>query len=100
MHNVITCMLAQSPRMNKEIVQDETLTRLTGRNFPALKKATEGKVDRHPMKVCRVCCARGIRTAKGGRPKTVHICKTCPTNPGLHVDVCFEAFHTLLDYSK
>ena len=41
MHVVVTCMLALSPRMNKE---------LNGRHFPALQKATEGKVDQHPNK--------------------------------------------------
>ena len=53
-----------------------------------------------PHKKCRLCTPRGIKTAKGQPMKTVYICNYCPSKPGLHPDKCFEAYHSMLDYSK
>ena len=32
--------------------------------------------------------------------KIVYVCRFCPSNPGLHPDLCFELYHTVLDYSN
>ena len=75
---------------------DETLSRLTGRHFPGVKKPEPGAKNLRPTKPCRVCSARKIKTLKGKPLKTTTICKTCPTQPGLHIE-CFEIYHTELD---
>ena len=73
--------------------------RLTGRHFPSLMESSEGAKDKHPSKQCRVCDARGLRAPKGGKLKTCYVCASCPSEPGLHPGVCFQAFHTQLDFS-
>ena len=54
--------------------------------------------NQRPCKRCRVCYARGIRTKAGRDVKTVYICKDCPSEPGLHPGLCFEVYHTKIDY--
>jgi hypothetical protein len=99
MHEIISCLLVSSPKLNKQVYANDTVSRLTGRHFPMKKKADPHSKDQSPSKNCRVCYARGVKTNKGAPVKTVHVCKTCPSQPGLHVENCFEIYHTLLDYS-
>ena len=97
----IALLITASPILNKQVTNDNIIQRLSGRHFPHIKKAKAGALDQRPSKPCRVCSARGIRTAKGKYLKSVYIlCKSCPSEPGLHPEVCFEAYHTMLDYSK
>ena len=35
---------------------------------------------------------------KGKRHDTIYYCKTCSCYPPLHVDVCFEQYHDLINY--
>lgn len=100
MHDTIILLLSSSPKLNKSLVPDDVIHRLTGRHFPAVQKPTEGAKDKHPTKICRVCYARKIRTKKGDPVKTVHICKSCPSQPGLHIENCFEIYHTVLDFAN
>ena len=99
-HDVINMLLVSSPKLNRELPMRDTVHRLTGRHFPAKKQPKEGAVDQRPKKKCRVCYARGIRTAKGAPVETVWICQSCPSQPGLHIEQgCFEAYHTQLNFS-
>ena len=99
MHNVVACLLVSSPRLNKEICLKDTVHRLTGKYFPMKKKPNPGTKDPNPTKNCRVCYARGVNTNKGAPLKTVFVCRTCPSCPGLHIENCFEIYHIILDYS-
>ena len=83
---------------NPRIVPGEDVERLTGRHFPS-QVPTEIETNQRPHKRCRVCFKRKKLTAKGHPLKTVFIYRFCPSQPGLHLDECFEAYHTLLDYS-
>jgi hypothetical protein len=83
---VVGSLLTSSPRLNKEVVLHGVVRRLTGRHWPAKKKSNPGTVDQSPSKDCRVCYAKGLRTPKGKPLKTVWICKTYPTEPGLHIE--------------
>ena len=69
-------------------------------HFPATKQPSQDAKDTRPTKNCKVCYARGIHTNKGKPVKTVHICNTCPSEPGLHIDKCFELYHTQLNYAE
>ena len=86
MHDVVSVLLTSSPRLNREVSLQDTVHRLSGRHFPAKKQPNEGSVDPRPKKKCRVCYARGIRTAKGAPVETVWICETCPSKPSLHIE--------------
>ena len=35
---------------------------------------------------------------KGGYLKTTFVCKFCPSEPGLHPGLCFEEYHTKIDF--
>ena len=35
---------------------------------------------------------------KGGYLKTTFVCKFCPLEPGLHPGLCFEEYHTTIDF--
>ena len=61
-----------------------THERLQGKHFPVL-----GERRRN----CIVC---NTRTS---RHDTKYYCKTCSTHPALHVDICFERYHTLQHYA-
>ena len=43
---------------------------------------------------CVVCSS----SASGERHRSIHYCKTCPDNPTLCPDRCFERYHTLHNY--
>ena len=94
MHDVIAMLLIASPCLNRKALREETVHRLTGRHFPTVHGMQEsGK--RRLTKICRVCYARGVRQNSGNPVETIYICKTCPSQPGLHVDIgCFELYHT------
>lgn len=47
------------------------------------------------VKDCIVC---SDRSADGQRKRSKFFCKTCRNNPGIHPGLCFEKFHTLLNY--
>ena len=97
MHDTIVLTLQLSPKWNKRNIQpDDTLSRLTGRHFPGIKKTDKvGLKNPRPTKTCRVCYSRGVCTDKG---KPIHICETCPSQPGLHIDNCFQVYDTVINY--
>ncbi|XP_064631644.1 piggyBac transposable element-derived protein 4-like [Lineus longissimus] len=99
LHDVVAMLLTSSPKLNKLVIREETVHRLTGRHFPVLRGfVPSGK--RRKTKNCKVCYARGLRGPSGKPLETVMVCKNCPSHPGLHVDRdCFEAYHTEVDYS-
>lgn len=74
----------------------EDYLRLTRRHFPAMKQPSATASNKHPTKVCKVCYARGIRTAKGLPVRTTYVCADCPSEPGLHIENCFKLYHTEL----
>jgi len=91
---VIVSWITTERELPPNLVNDETVTRLTGRHFPGLLKPQEGAKDQRPSKRCRVCYKRGIRTDKGIALKTRYICLNCPSFPALHPDTCFQLYHT------
>ena len=102
LHDVVTQLLALSPRLKPSAAVD-SIARLTGRNHFPCKREYEGQGSRRSSKkkACRVCYARGLRTAKGGVIETTWICDACPTAPGLCVEKgCFKHYHTKFDYSS
>ena len=40
-----------------------------------------------------VVCSNNVK-----KHQTVYFCKTCTNHPPLHVDICFERFHELVNY--
>jgi len=102
LHNVCNELMMKSPKMNQDVKKLDNLSRLTGRNHFPGKRPYEGtgKEKTAKVKQCRVCYARGLRTAKGKPITTTWICKGCPSQPGLCVETgCFEDYHTKADYS-
>ena len=96
-HDVISGMithLKQDPRK-----AHDNLVRLTGRHFPS-QSLYEGaaKSKKHSPKWCRVCTARGIKTAKGHPIRSMWQCADCPGNPGLCPGNCFQIYHIKIDY--
>jgi hypothetical protein len=78
----------------------DNIARLTGRHFPIKKNPYDRAQGKRQKKICRICYARGIKTAKGGHASTVWICGDCPSQPGLHVDEgCFKIYHTQLEFA-
>ena len=98
LHNTIALLLTMTLTIMPGIGNDDTIERL--KHFPSVRQQEVGASSPRPHKKCRVCSARGIKTAKGQPLKTTYICEYCPSKPGLHPDKCFQAYHTLLDYSK
>ena len=43
-----------------------------------------------------VVCSR--QSASGNRHRSIYYCKTCPDNPSLCPDRCFERYHSLRNY--
>ena len=66
LHDVIALLVIHAPCMANDVPINETVTLLTGRHFPSLKKAREGAKDKHPSKQCRVCDA-------------CRLCASCPS---------------------
>ena len=100
-HDVVTELLTFAPRLKSKSTALDSIARLTGRHFPS-KRAYEGQGTRRASKkkVCRVCYARGVRTAKGAPVETTWVCDECPSVPGLCVDKsCFRDYHTKYDYT-
>ena len=101
LHGTIVLLLAVTPDIPIQVVgNDDTLQRLSERHFPSVRQQAQGTTSARPHKKCCVCTARGIKTAEGEPVKTVYICNYCPSKPGLDPDKCFEAYHSMLDYSK
>ena len=101
LHDTIVLLLAVTPDIPIQVVDnDDTLQRLSERHFPSVRQQAQGTTSARPHKKCCVCTARGIKTAEGEPVKTVYICNYCPSKPGLDPDKCFEAYHSMLDYSK
>ena len=101
LHDLIVLLRSSTaPRIQQQIIEDDTHARLTGRHFIDIRKPAPGAKDQRPTKECHICRATGKRTDKGGIIKTVYICPDCPSQPGLHPGDCFRLYHTQLDYSK
>jgi len=100
MREIITLVTSRPSEQECERVPDDLAYRLTGRHFVSVKKALPDAKDQRPTKRCRVCYARGLRTANGTPIKTIYICKACLLEPGLHPDSCFEIYHTQLNYAE
>ena len=49
---------------------------------------------RERRRSCKVCS----NPRQNERHNTLYYCKTCPTHPPLHVDVCFERYHELVNF--
>ena len=89
-HDIIIQLLAPAPNVATNIPLSENVLHLNGRHF-------FGR-DKRPTKDCRVCYARGNVTNPGRPLRTVCVCKTCPSKPGLYPEKCFKLFHTKPDY--
>jgi hypothetical protein len=108
----ISCLDTEEQRSSADIEEDFTysghsvsvhtkidnIARLSGRHFPMKNSSSDWAQSKRQTKMCRVCYARGLRTVKGTKIKTVWVCADCPSKPGLHVDEgCFKIYHTDLD---
>ena len=103
LYDAIILMITATPDVPQHLINEpgtDLPDRLTGRHFPFQKMPQEGSKDPRPTKKCRVCYTKGIKTKKGGPVKTAYVCRFCPSNSGLHPDLCFELYHTVLDYSN
>ena len=78
---------------------DDNHARLTGRHFISVKEAAPGASNQRPTKRCKVCYARSISNKNGNAARTIYVCKSCPSEPGLHPHPCFEIYHTVLRYA-
>ena len=78
--------------------------RLSGRHFPKLNAASAGR--HHVQRSCHVCSKkdRSKRKEEGAGPSTKnrnwtqYHCPICIVF--LHVDPCFELYHTMVEYDK
>nr|XP_039256375.1 uncharacterized protein LOC120333089 [Styela clava] len=78
--------------------------RLSGRHFPKLNAAGAGR--QHVQRSCHVCSKKdrskrqeeGAGTGTKNRNWTQYHCPIC--NVFLHVDPCFELYHTVVEYDK
>ena len=77
---------------------NEDYLRLNGRHFSVIKQSSATASNKHPTKNCKVCYAKGKRTASGLALRTLYLCGDCPSEPGLHVEECFKIYHTQLYY--
>jgi hypothetical protein len=84
-------------KLNRAVLRETTVTRLTGRHFGSYLPMTE-RGKRGGTKMCRVCYARGLRTNTGKQIVTVKVCKTCPDSPGLHRTVQWILFANSLQW--
>lgn len=104
LHDCITTMIAKAPRLSTTAGSGlDSVARLTGRDhFPSKREYDgEGRKRTSKKKKCRVCAARGLRTAKGSPVETTWVCGACPSIPGLCVEKgCFRQYHTMWDYSN
>ena len=102
MHHTIVLTLQTSPKFNKKnVTPNHTLQRLTGRQFNGANKSEkEDTKNPRPIINCRVCYVHGIRIDKGKPLKTVHIFWTCPSQSGLHINNCFEIYHTVMNCAE
>ena len=106
MHDAVTQMFTRSPRLSREIrTGNDNIRRLIGHDhFPSKRsKPTAATRRKSLVKNCRVCYARGIRTAKGGCVQSTWVCEGCPRKPGLCLDGvkdCFKAYHTKFDFAS
>ncbi|XP_040197603.1 piggyBac transposable element-derived protein 4-like [Rana temporaria] len=80
-------MFQEDPRQPAE---SEDVRRLTERHF--LRPIPITASCKFPRKKCRVCGKNGKRC------DTRYHCPTCPSNPGLCLDPCFEIYHTIPHY--
>ena len=97
--DIVTSLVAFSPKMSPLLVPIDIVSRLTGRHFPVMKPAVSPN-DPRPAKRCRVCYAKGRKQQSGYPLRTRWICPDCPSQPGLHVDnECFRIYHTKLNYA-
>lgn len=80
--DLVSERIAQKPNKRRpgRPAQRPEEERLTGRHF---LKQREKKWNR-----CVVCKKKGLRR------ETTYVCKTCPNEPPLHPDECFEDYHT------
>ena len=96
LQKAITIMFAASPKLmqNPRNVAQDNLFRLTGhKHFPIrrpLPEGTQREKAKYMVKTCRVCSTKGNTNAS----KTQYVCKNCPGEPGLHIEECFELYHT------
>nr|XP_047131871.1 piggyBac transposable element-derived protein 4-like [Hydra vulgaris] len=97
-HETISSLALINPAIPNNQILDDTLSRLTGRHFPSLKVASPDAKEKRPTKRCRVCYAKGKLSAKCQPLKTTYVCRFRPSEPGLHPDTCFEAYHTQVNY--
>ena len=88
---ILSLLEGHSPRVQQchYVPNRELPMRLTERPFPEKIQATTPSGGRPQCEVCR---------AKGIRSQTRHRCKICKTP--LHIDNCFEAYHTILYYGR
>ena len=52
-------------------------------------------IEKAPTKLACKCCTRN---AQSPRVMTSWRCKTCPDKPALCLELCFERYHTLVDF--
>ena len=64
----------------------EDVMRLTERHF--IRKIPGTQRER-PTRRCRVCYKKGLK-----RKESRYCCSSCPSQPGLCLEGCFEAYHT------
>ena len=103
LHDTIPLMITATPDVPQHLINEPGTglpDRLTGRHFPSQKVPQEGSKDPRPTRKCRIRSAKGIKMKEGRPMKTVYVCRFCPSNLGLHSDLCFELYHTVLDYSN
>ena len=101
-HDVLTSLVSNAPHLAADHRRhQDNLVRLTGRHFLS-QSLYEGqaKDKKHKPKDCRVCRARGIKTAKGLPIRSMWQCGDCPGNPGLCPGDCFRVYHTKIDFYK
>ena len=102
LQKLVTIMISSTPRLvrNPRQAPQDNLFRLTGHShFPIrrpLPEESQRQKAKFKTKSCRVCIAKGIPKPT----QTQWVCKNCPGEPGLHLDECFEIFHTTRNLGK
>ena len=85
-------------RGRKVNVDEESVTRLSGRHFPDHIPAKEGAKRARPARDCAACNAAFHDREGFKRKQTTFMCKVC--NVALCVPRCFEVYHTHKDFKR
>ncbi|XP_064628166.1 uncharacterized protein LOC135487898 isoform X4 [Lineus longissimus] len=84
---------------------EDDIYRLTGRHFIKKNEQVRKKSCHGARTVTRQCCVclwnfcnENKNVKQANRKETSYYCPSCPSQPPLCIDECFELYHTMMDF--